>query len=380
MSMSLTRRRWMWAGIAFVLIGLLVAGFFAAFHQVPVDVPVPPGREARANPMHALTLALRKAGHSVVLKGHLDLQRDPPPARGTIVLPYPEAQIETSDDAANLLAWVEGGGFLVLPMPRAASAPALDEFLHGGLGVFPDWGSSDTDDEASAACAMLRLPQAKTFEICGVPFSVEEANAFASWPTGARPKHAARLSVGDGEVLLLSTLEPLQNAALAEPENASFAAALMAPALNGDAVWMVVYRGGSLTALLWREGWPALLGLGLALIAWLAWRTQRIGPLIPSPAGNRRALTEHIDAAGQYAFRNDHGRALHAATRAAVIERLSRRHAMAGLDEAALAQALADRCALPLSEVREALALPPRAPPERFRAAIALLSKLLHRP
>jgi hypothetical protein len=226
---------------------------------------------------------------------------------------------------------------------------------------------------------MLRLPQAKTFELCGVPFSVEEANAFASWPAGARPKHAARLSVGDGEVLLLSTLDPLQNAALAEPENASLAAALMAPALNGDAVWMVVYRGGSLTALLWREGWPALLGLGLALMAWLAWRTQRIGPLIPSPAGHRRALTEHIDAAGQYAFRNDHGRALHAATRAAVIERLSRRHAMAGLDEAALAQALADRSSLPLSEVREALALPPRAPPERFRAAIALLSKLLHR-
>lgn len=372
--MSPQRRRWVWAGSALALVALLVAGFFAAFHQVPVDVPVPPGREARANPLHALTLALRKAGQSVVLKGHIDLQRDPPEQRGTLVLPYPEAQIETADAADALLTWVEGGGFLVMPMPRAASAPALDEFLHSGLGLLPDWSNSE-----DAGCSMLRLPQGKTFEFCGVPFSVDEANVAATWPSDTRPKHVARFAVGQGDVLILSTLEPLQNAALAAPENAGLVAALMAPALNGDAVWMVVYRGGSLTALLWREGWPVLLGLGLALIAWLAWRTQRMGPLIPSPTGHRRALTEHIEAAGQFAFRNDHGHALHAATRTAVIERLSRRHALAGLDDSSLAQALADRCTLPLADVRAALTLPLRATPERFRSAIATLSKLLHR-
>ncbi|MGL6290462.1 MAG: hypothetical protein ACRC2H_07240, partial [Silanimonas sp.] len=156
-------------------------------------------------------------------------------------------------------------------------------------------------------------------------------------------------------------------------------AQLASPMLDGEAVWLLSHRGGSLTALLLHEGWPVLLGTGLALLAWLLWSSQRLGPLVPSPSPHRRALMEHIEAAGQFAFRNDHGASLHAALRDAVLERLAQRHALARLDDAALAHALADRSRLPREAIAAALALPMKATPEQFRDAVATLATLLHR-
>jgi hypothetical protein len=356
---------------------------------VRVEQPTPPTAAAYANPLHALTLGLRAAGQTVALKGHLDFRRAPPPPRGTLVLLYPEAQVETDDDAWALLDWVEQGGRIVLPMPQGDAAPALSGMLADALGVDALRGAA-----ADIDCARLRNGP-RTEDICGTPFRVQNGVEAAVWPVRATARFA-RVPYGDGEVLVLSDLRPLENAALyritttgdAETDdgnrrNRDAATRLMAqlasPLLDGDAVWILSHRGGSLTALLWREGWPFFLGVALALLAWLLYATQRLGPPVPSPTAPRRALMEHIDAAGQFAFRNDHGLSLHAALREAVLERLARRHALARLDDAALAHALADRSRLPRERIAAALSLPPRATPEAFREAVATLATLLHR-
>jgi hypothetical protein len=215
------------------------------------------------------------------------------------------------------------------------------------------------------------------------------------WPKASAARFA-RLPYGEGEVLLFSDFEWLNNALLrplatsTDPDanerarasrdtDLALMAALAAPLLESEAVWMVVWRGGSLSSLLISRGWPLFLGLGLALLAWLLMRSQRFGPLMPSPSPHRRALMEHIDAVGQFGFRSDHGHGLHAAVRANLIDRLASRHALAGLDNGALAQALADRSRLPLDALNAALTLPPRPAPEAFRDAVALLSTALHR-
>ncbi len=398
---SLRRRRVWLPALVLTLLGLLIAGYRWTHEPVTVQRVLPMSAEARANPLHGLMLGLRGAGQTVELMGHLDLGRRAPPAGGSVVLLYPEAQVETFDQAQALIDWVAAGGRLVLPMPRGDSAPVLVDILDSELGVRSLRGVA-----ASADCARLRppVPQARepgsadtrARQICGAPFEVlGSVQASLVWPT-ARAARFARLPYGEGEVLLFSDFEWLNNALLrplatsTDPDananarasratDLALMAALAAPLLESDGVWMVVWRGGSLSSLLISRGWPLFLGLGLALLAWLLRRSQRFGPLMPSPSPHRRALMEHIDAVGQFGFRSDHGHGLHAAVRANLIDRLASRHALAGLDNGALAQALADRSRLPLDALNAALTLPPRPTPEAFRDAVALLSTALHR-
>jgi hypothetical protein len=398
--MSRSRRGRVWLAAGLLLLGLGLAAFFATHHRVPVQRALPPGPEARANPLHGLTLGLRRAGQTVQLKGHIDFDADALPDRGTVILLYPEAQVETHDQAAAMMAWVEAGGRVVMPMPRGDAAPMLSDALRNDLGVEALRGAA-----ADADCPILRLPTladapaaspATRRVVCGTPFALFNAiEARAVWPH-AEAARLARLPYGEGEVMLLADLDLLGNDHLypvarvgdaeADAERVrerdaatALIARLMAPLLEGDAVWVVAWRGGSLTSLLLTRGWPFLLGTGLALLAWLAWRSARVGPLVPTPPPHRRALMEHIDAAGQFAFRRDHGLGLHALMRETVIERLAQRHALARLDEPSLVLALADRCRLPRELIDRALALPPRATPEQFRDAIATLATLLHR-
>lgn len=398
---TLRRRRVWLSALVLTLIALLIAGYRWTHEPVTVQRVLPMSAEARANPLHGLMLGLRGAGQTVELMGHLDFGRRVPPAGGSVVLLYPEAQVETHDQAQALMDWVDAGGRLLLPMPRGDSAPVLIDTLDRELGVRSLRGLA-----ASADCVRLRPPtptasdpnnaDTRARQICGAPFEVlGPVQASLVWPT-PRAARFARLPYGRGDVLLFSDFEWLSNPLLSplatgtDPEaNASarsrrdtdlaLMAALAAPLLESEAVWMVVWRGGSLSSLLMSRGWPLFLGLGLALLAWLLMRSQRFGPLMPSPSPHRRALMEHIDAAGQFGFRSDHGHGLHAAVRASLIDRLASRHALAGLDKAALAQALAERSRLPVDALNAALSLPSRATPETFRNAVALLSTALHR-
>ena len=390
--MTTRRRRAWWIGAAVAIIGLLVAAFFYTHERVELQRPQPMGAEARANPLHALTLALRDAGQTVVIKGHLDLERAPPPVRGSLVLLYPEAQIDTPELAWALADWVDAGGRLALPMPRGDAAPALTELLRDGFGVEALRGVAAVDD-----CPRLAVGEGLTpMDVCGVPFTVRGAiDEALVWPR-ADAARFARLPHGDGEVLLFASLEALENwnfmplgrgadaaadaKARAESDaRAALGARLAGPLLDGEEVWIVAFQGGSLTALILTRGWPLLLGLGLALLAWLLLASARFGPMVPTPPAHRRALLEHLDAAGQFAFRSDHGLALHAALRDAVLDRLAQRHALARLDHSTLAAALADRSRLPREAIASALELPPRAAPEAFRDAIATLSAVLQK-
>lgn len=389
--MTPRRRNLAIGAAAFVFVGLMVGAFLATHERVTVEQPTPPTAEARANPLHGLTLALRKAGQAVVLKGHVDFRRTPPPSRGTLVLLYPEAQVETDDDSWALLDWVEQGGRLVLPMPSGDAAPSLSTMLGEELGVEALRGAA-----ADVDCPRLRLADGVTEVVCGTPFAVTGLIDDALvWPKAGHAR-IARLPYGEGEVLVLSELDAFTNRRLsplgttadveadAERQQRRDAqtrlmAQLAGAWVDGEAVWILSHRGGSLAALLWREGWPVMLGLALALLAWLRWASHRLGPTVPAPAAHRRALMEHVDAAGQFAFRNDHGASLHAALREAVLEHLAQRHALARLDEAALAQALADRSRVPVDAIAAALVLPHRATPDQFREAVATLATLLHR-
>jgi hypothetical protein len=70
------------------------------------------------------------------------------------------------------------------------------------------------------------------------------------------------------------------------------------------------------------------------VLAWLA-RSQRFGPLLLPAIAHRRALLEHVQAAGRFAISRGRGPALYEAARRAFFERLRRRDPRAARRETA---------------------------------------------
>ncbi|HMB42732.1 MAG TPA: hypothetical protein VKM00_02505, partial [Luteimonas sp.] len=136
----------------------------------------------------------------------------------------------------------------------------------------------------------------------------------------------------------------------------------------------------SLLHLLLRCGWPALLPALLALFAWLMARSQRFGPLLPMPVGNRRALLEHVQASGEFAFRRGRGGALHTAVLNLFRQRLQRRDPMiAALNGDAQIQALAERLNLDATRIRTAIAPIGLHRPDVFLHSISTLIQMRNR-
>jgi hypothetical protein len=136
----------------------------------------------------------------------------------------------------------------------------------------------------------------------------------------------------------------------------------------------------SLLRLLLTHAWMVLLPLVLALAAWLSWRGQRLGPLQPLPEPRRRALLEHVQAAGEFAWGRNRGAALHAAVLRLFRQRLQRRAPeLYALDGDAQEQALASALSLPRSRVRQALRPQGLHHPATFTQSIATLLSMRSR-
>jgi hypothetical protein len=184
------------------------------------------------------------------------------------------------------------------------------------------------------------------------------------------------VALGQGTVSLLPDLDFLQNNRLEAAGARELAYQLLVPGL-GRGRFLLVYGDAmpSLLRLLLTHGWAVLVPATLALFAWLALRAQRFGTLRPVPATARRALLEHVQAAGEFAYRRGRVGVLHAALRGRFERRLQRRDPMlAALEGEARVQALSERFSLPAARVRQALDPRDLQRPEGFLHSMSTLA------
>lgn len=187
----------------------------------------------------------------------------------------------------------------------------------------------------------------------------------------------ARIARGRGTVDIAADFDMLTNDALDEVPHIAFARQLLPRARGGTVHLVHDARLPSFWMQLLREFWMAWTPLALALLAWLWLRAQRFGPLLPTPAGERRSLLEHIAASGEHAWRYGRGALLHGAMRHAFLMRLRRRDPLAAsLDGEAQVAAIAERTGQSPGFVRDALATLVGHDPATFRARIAALVRL----
>jgi hypothetical protein len=351
---------WTLALVAFVL--LCMGVFFATFERKDVDVDVPPSGKAATNKFYALEQAMRRMGvaaHSV---------SGIPAANETlIVLGVNPANLDRYD-VDDLLDGVSDGKHLVVRtgLPSEVARAAFWKSIAKSTGF----------RLAGEGCLSIQGQGAeKPYTWCGQRVTA----TYAARGQGLGDTDAwsvLNIAYGDGTITLVPSLDPFTGRGLDNP----VVGRLVVRLLNLDDTRQVaglVYRidGDRIWSLLFTRGWPGMIAFAVLLLAWAVSRAVRLGPLLDAARPDRRALVEHVQAAGEFLYRRDRGRGLHARVCAGVLARARRLDpATDDLEGKLLYARLAERFDETPADI--ARAFRPPADATAFRESVAILSRL----
>lgn len=383
-----------------VIVGLVVLGALAIaagvhwfqrnYHRVEQTLYLPPGGEAAYNPLYALRKTLEADGVKAQSRQRLALGAHPPGPRDTVLL-FNEASSLDAAQTRRLLAWVEGGGhLLVRTPPRRLWAGGPEPLLFDALGV---------ETQEDSHCADLQVEgQRPHVEFCrGRRFRLHEVEPELAWGDLDAGYVHARLAHGKGHVDVLADFDflvnqgdagtpfgdPLQRpqGGLRDVPHQALARQVLAPNY-GAGTMHLIYAADmpSLLRTILFRGWMVWVPLLIALLAWLWSRMLPFGPPLPAPPMDRRSLLEHVRASGDHLFRYGRGVLLYTAARQAFLARLRRRDPVAAaLAGDAQAEAVAERLGVPADTVRTALQTPSTQDKAGFRDRISTLIQLRNR-
>lgn len=369
---------------ALVLILGFAAWWMATFERVIKVQALPPRGEAAYNPLYALKLALVADGQPTNARQRLELDENPLGAHDTLLL-YGDPATLRAQERSELLDWVARGGHLILRTPPLRDdLDADDAPIFGELGIVLD---GIDDDDPTAECMGLRVAREDDHvEFCYArrfAFAEDGPDILLSWDDEASETSVfARLAHGRGTVDVLADLDFLNNDQLEDGPHYALARQLFQPNRGEGGTAHLIYSADvpSLFRLMMRYGWMIATPLLLALMLWLWLRTERFGPLQPSPAVERRSLLEHVQAAGDHLYRYGRSAVLYDAVFDAFLRRLRRRDPYAAaLDGALRVEAIARRTGMSAAEIEEALRYPRPRDPRDFVLRVAKLLHLRHR-
>ncbi len=363
-----------WRRLGFALIGVVIVAALAfavraLFEPYDTEIRLPPKGNALFNPLYGLERSLVRHGTPTQSHARLDLARlSLRPGDGLVLVADPQQLPKTQAEA--LLAWVRSGGHLVIGMS--------DELNEDPGPIFSALSIASFDDDWR--CERLQQGRKKNAVplLCGGQrFEWKQGSPRLAWGVADHGYSFARFALGRGSIDVLSELDFMSNRQIERDVNWQLAYQVLAPALSGHMTLIYEVEAPTWWQVVFARGWALLAGAVLALLAWLLMRSQRFGPLLPVEAQARRALLEHVQAAGEHAWRRGAARELHAALRDAFLARLRRRDPMAiALHGDQRIDYLAKKLAVDPARVRTALVPPPVLHAESFREAIASLIQL----
>jgi hypothetical protein len=361
-----------------IVIALAVWWFLENHHRVKETLDLPAKGEASYNPLYALKLSLRDAGQRVESRQRLRLSEHPLKPADTVLMVGDLRALPVAD-AEGLLDWVARGGHLIVTTPPPGVA-----IEDGDVPLLTDLGIAPYDDIPE--CMGL---QVDTFgrhgEFCDgrrFYFFDEEAQVEAAWSEeneDGLDYGYARVAWGEGSVDVLAELDFLRNDKLEDGPHLALTRQLLQPNWDARGTFHLIYSADMppLWKLLLDHGWRVLLPLLLALLVWLWMRAERLGPLLPPPAADRRSLLEHVQASGEHLYRYGRRATLYAAVHEAFMRRLRQRDPYAAaLDGPAQVDAIARRTGLSKDEVEAALRYPRSGDRKDFVQRIARLLQL----
>ncbi|WP_431256904.1 DUF4350 domain-containing protein [Roseateles chitinivorans] len=317
---------------------------------VEEDVPRPATGEARDNPVYAFEQILRKLGMHA--EHHEQLDRMPPEGARLVLLSSDWSLVP--ERAAQMRAWVERGGHLVLlqgadwddtgladwvpveavdvteraQRERAAAdaaAKAKSE-AKGANGKSAEKAedaenaedaesADDEDDEEDRDVAFSEPPVfggIESLDLCSQftwsrRLRVKPGHR-ADWTlTQASGRQGVRVAQGRGSVTVLNAGATIFQGRLPFGCDLPLLLTATVQADRGATAWIYLNeKREPLTPWLWRTGWIAIV-LGLLTLAAALWRAAvRFGPRLAAPPRLRRSISEQVRGMGAYLHR--HGR------------------------------------------------------------------------
>lgn len=392
------------AVLALLLVGLGV-WWWNTFERKEVTRRLPLSGEARINPLYGLQTLLRE--RDLEVQTQAQFRPEALPAQPGLVVLSADLRGLSWPATQALLDWVEAGGQLLvaMPAPDGGSAPLLEhfDFWTQTSPTCIHWKyTAPPAAQKAAKRALGSAPQLPTLEELLDP--LRQLQSADRWCASHRLQFGddlgeqdfdwlygnatdgwlfARLRHGGGQITFSSQLDFLGTRALRSPAHSALAWQLLAPALEAEPAVLLVYAADlpPLHVLIVRHGWPILLPLLLALLAWMWMRGQRFGSLQPEVATPRRALREHLRAAAELALRRRQGSALLKPMRQRVLQRLAlAQPEIAALPARELAQALAAQHSLSPAAVDQALFGVGIERPAALADAVRTLHRLSLRP
>lgn len=316
------KRRWLISAAVVAALALLVSWIARNTYWDVVTIPRFLRGEAASNPFYAIQRFVEELGAESERRRTMG---ELPSTSSVLMLSHWNWGLIESR-RADLERWVENGGRLL-----------LDGTLAGNEGAFEDWsglskehgfrqveGAAEAGDEFILAdsCRTLNLtmgtaqsePDRSTYEVCGLAqMGWIEAARNLEWALEDKNgMQVVRVALGRGKVILVNGT-PFATREMLEANNGTMFVDAVLLRRDDHVVFLSEEDHASILTLIWVYGAPAVL-LALTFIMLALWRNSiRFGPFEAPPPTSRRSLGEQIRGTGQFVFRTDSGRALHAA-------------------------------------------------------------------
>lgn len=362
-----------------LVVGAFYVWFLGNYEKRTERVLVGYDGEARYNDFFAAELLLNELDVETESRQRLRPSDWLPPESDTLVTRI-AAELAVETQSSHLLDWVSLGGHLVL-LPTYDQTQDVIVFLDRLNVRIVSARPFANDEEDDAEVMQDRAEQEFDYTLNLGFFRRIELVDETLDPVLLRDDVgiiATRQKLGEGFVTMFASDVWFRNGQIGEQDHARLFLDAVAGFIHPGKVWLVYEAEfAPLWRLLWDSATYLVVGLLLALAAWLWSRMPRFGPRLAAPSLERRSIGEHVSASGRFVWQMKASRALVAASVSAVLRKAERRHPGIGrLSREKQAVAIAHMVDEDPAEVLQALIAHAEDRPREFAQHMKLLQTI----
>jgi len=368
------------AAVIIIATGLLGWGsywFFDNYERTTKEINTGYSGEALLNNYLAAIRFLKETGHEVDYKSSLLSMGELPATKDVLIIPTRRFDVGP-EKVGTLIDWLKSGGHLIVQAFRYDEDSERTDHLLSALGVYvknrayedtPDSNEPvkdntqknktdknkkycddndiqfgflhDEDSNKSTDQTDNEKPCEDKFTVnssvtkggekkkvrLGTSFYLDhnEEDYFSLWTVEDENGIALlELGVGEGRITILNSMRFMSNFRIAKNDHASFLWHMVNTRKTQPKVWLILNDDmPPLYKLISKHAKYAVISFFILLLLWIIYAARRFGPKMVPTAMERRQLSEHIHASGNFLWQQQEQFALIEASKQAIMDTLA---------------------------------------------------------